>query len=252
MDGGAAGADLGVEMAATVVATSSVDELLVGIAELAVGAVPAAVSASVALTAPAWSGHPIAVDARTARLEALQRRTAVGPGPDAVRARHAVESPDLRAERRWRRFARAATGAGVLAVRAVPMLVRGGAPIGVLTVYGDAAGVFRLPDRSDADLIAGLATVAVTGATRSYDDTALSARLRHALASRSAIDQAIGIVMAEGACTAEQALTQLRAVARERSTTLPQVAADVVARTEEGPPQRDSQPPSTASTCPCT
>jgi hypothetical protein len=132
------------------------------------------------------------------------------------------------------------------------MLVCGGAPIGVLTVYGDAAGGFGLPGRSDADLIAGLATVAVTGATRSYDDTALSARLRHALASRSAIDQAIGIVMAERVCTAEQALTQLRAVARERSTTLPRVAADVVARTEEVPPQRASQPPSTASTCPCT
>jgi GAF domain-containing protein len=240
------------DMAVTVVATSSVDELLVGIAELAVGAVPAAASASVALTAPAWSGHAIAIDARAARLETLQRRTAVGPGPDALRARHAVESPDLRAERRWRDFARAATGDGVLAVRAVPMLVRGGAPIGVLTVYGDAAGAFRLPDRSDADLIAGLATVAVTGATRSYDDTALSARLRHALASRSAIDQAIGIVMAERACTAEQAITQLRAMARERATTLLQVATDVVAGAEEGPPQRDSQPPSTASTCPCT
>ena len=66
-------ADIGVELAALVVATSSLDELLVGMAGLTARAVPAAVSASVALTAPAWSGHAIAVDERAARLEARQR-----------------------------------------------------------------------------------------------------------------------------------------------------------------------------------
>jgi len=225
------GVDIGGELAGLVVATSSLDELLVGIAELTAEVVAAAVSASVALTAPAWSGHAIAVDERAARLEALQQRDGAGPGADALRAARAVEAGDLPTERRWPAYARAAVGAGVLAVRAVPMRVRDGAPIGVLTVYG--ASPFGPADSSLADRIAGFATVAVTGTMRSYDDTTLSARLRQALVSRSAIDQAIGIVMAEQACSPEKAITVLRATAKNRGTTLQVVAADVVARTEE-------------------
>jgi GAF domain-containing protein len=227
-----AGVDVGGELAALVVATSSLDELLVGIAELAAGAVAAAVSASVALTAPAWSGHAIAVDERAARLEAVQRRHGAGPGTDALRAGNAIEAGDLRTERRWPAFARAAVGAGVHAVRAVPMRVRDGAPIGVLTVYGTAPAAFDPPGRGLADRIAGFATVAVTGTMRSYDDTALSARLRQALVSRSAIDQAIGIVMAEQNCSPEKALAFLRVTAHSRDTTLQLIAADLVALTE--------------------
>jgi GAF domain-containing protein len=225
--------DVGIELAALVVATPSLDELLVGIAELTAAAVAAAASASVALTAPAWSGHAIAVDERAARLEALQRREGVGPGPDALRAAHAIEASDLRTERRWPAFARAAADAGVLTIRSAPMFVRDGAPIGVLTVYGATPAAFDDSDRALADLVAGFATVAVTGTMRSYDDTALSARLRRALVSRSAIDQAIGIVMAEQVCSAEKALAVLRAAARDRGTTLHEIAADVVATTDE-------------------
>jgi GAF domain-containing protein len=213
-------------------ATSSLDELLVGIAELAAGAVPAAVSASVALTAPAWSGHAIAVDERAARLEALQRRDGAGPGPDALRAARVIEAGDLRNERRWPAFARAAAGAGVLALRTVPMLVRDGHPIGVLTVYGVTPAAFDTADRALANRIAGFATVAVAGTMRSYDDTVLSARLGQALASRSGIDQAIGIVMARHTYSSAEALAVLRATARSRGTTLPAVAADLVARTD--------------------
>jgi GAF domain-containing protein len=224
--------DVGVELAALVLATSSVDELLVGIAELTAGAVPAAVSASIALTAPAWSGHAVAVDERAARLEALQRRDGAGPGPDALRAERVIEAGDLRTERRWPAFARAAAAAGVLALRAVPMFVRGGPPIGVLTVHGAVPAAFDTAGRRLADRLAGFATIAVAGTMRSYDDTVLSARLRQALASRSGIDQAIGIVMARHTYSPDQALAVLRATARTRGTTLPAVAADLVAHTD--------------------
>jgi GAF domain-containing protein len=224
--------DVGLELAALVLATSSVDELLVGIADLTAGTVPAAVSASIALTAPAWSGHAIAVDERAARLEALQRRDGAGPGPDALRAVRVIEAGDLRTERRWPAYARAAAGAGVLALRTVPMFVRGGPPIGVLTVYGAVPAAFDTADRRLADRIAGFATIAVAGTMRSYDDTVLSARLRQALASRSGIDQAIGIVMARHTYSPDQALAVLRATARTRGTTLPAVAADLVAHTD--------------------
>lgn len=225
--------DVGVELAALVVETSSLDEFLVGIVEFTAAVVQVAVSASLALTAPAWSGHAIATDERAARLEALQRGNGVGPGPDALRDAQPVEAGDLRADRRWPAFARTAVGSDIRAVRSVPMLVGDGPPIGVLTVYAGTAAAFDGPDRRRVDRIAGFVTVAVTGTMRSYDDTELSARMRQALVSRSAIDQAIGIVMVRRTCTARKALTLLRAVARGRDATLHEVAADVVARVEE-------------------
>jgi GAF domain-containing protein len=234
MSPGMAEADVAAELAALVVSTSSVDELLVGVAEFTARTVPAAASASVALTAPAGSGHAIAVDERAARLEARQRRDRLGPGPDALRDARAVESTDLRNERRWPPFARAAAGSGVLAIRSVPMLVRGGDPVGVLTVYGDTVAAFGELARRHTGLIAGLATMIITGTMRSYDDTALSARLRQALVSRSTIDQAIGIVMAEQVSSAETAVAILRAWARDRGTTLWEVAADIVAARRAG------------------
>jgi hypothetical protein len=196
--------------------------------------VPAAASASVALTGPAWSGHAIAVDERAARLEARQRRDGLGPSPDALRDARAVEATDLRRERRWPPFARAAVSSGVLAVRSVPMLVRGGDPVGVLTVYGDTVAAFGEQARRHTDLIAGLASMIITGTMRSYDDTALSAGLRQALVSRSTLDQAIGIVMVEQMSSAETAVAVLRARARESGTTLYEVAADVVAARRAG------------------
>jgi GAF domain-containing protein len=228
-----AGPEIGAELATLVAATPSLDELLARIVELTAGAVPAAVSAGVVLTAPAWSAHAIVVDERAARLEALQRQVGAGPGPDALRAARAMEAADLRTEPRWPVFSRAAADAGVLAVRAVPMLVRDDPPIGVLTVYAAAPAAFGPADRELVDRITGFATVAVAGTMRSYDDTTLSARLRHALASRRAIDQAIGIVMAKQGCSPEGALASLRATASHRGTTLQLAATDLVTRTEE-------------------
>jgi len=230
--GGRVALGVGAELAGLVAAASSPDQLLVGIVELAAREVPGAVSASVALTASALGAEASAADERAARLEARQLRDGAGPGLDALKSAHTVEADDLRSERRWPAFARAATAEGVLAVRAVPMRVRGGAPLGVLTVHGGTPGAFGVPARWLTDRIAGYATVAVAGTMRTYDETTLSAGLRQALSSRSAIDQAVGIVMAERGSSPEEALAVLHAAARERGTTLNAVAARLVADVE--------------------
>ncbi|MFC5233704.1 GAF and ANTAR domain-containing protein [Pseudonocardia zijingensis] len=227
------GEHVGVMLAAMIVETSSLDELLVGIAELAAGAVKGAVSASMALTAPGWSRRVIASEERAIRLETLQRRHGQGPGPDALRTARPVDVPDVRIDLRWPVFAGAAAEAGLLAVRSVPMIVADGAPVGVLTVYGAGARSFDGGAGSFVDRIAGYATLAVVGTMRDYDHTGLLARLRRALASQAIVDQAVGVVMAQRSCSAEAALDVLRTRAIERATSVQAVAEDVVARAEE-------------------
>jgi ANTAR domain len=65
----------------------------------------------------------------------------------------------------------------------------------------------------------------------------LTTQLRAALASRSVIDQAIGIIMAEQRCTAQQAFEILRIASQNRNAKLRHVAADVITNLTGRPPQ---------------
>jgi AmiR/NasT family two-component response regulator len=72
---------------------------------------------------------------------------------------------------------------------------------------------------------------------RTADQAELNADLRAALASRAVIDQAIGVVMAENRCTAQEAMTILRSAARHRKTKLRLLASSVVESVTGSPPQ---------------
>lgn len=58
----------------------------------------------------------------------------------------------------------------------------------------------------------------------------LTDQLRESLASRSVIDQALGVIMGEERCTAYEAFNILRAVSQNRNIKIRQVAEDVITR----------------------
>jgi AmiR/NasT family two-component response regulator len=84
---------------------------------------------------------------------------------------------------------------------------------------------------------ASQASVAVGIAARLAAQSALNAQLRAALASRSVIDQAIGIIMAEQRCTADDAFAILRTASQHRNIKLRQVARQIVTGITGDPPQ---------------
>jgi len=79
-----------------------------------------------------------------------------------------------------------------------------------------------------AQLLAAQVAIAITAALRNYDQVTLTDHLRVALASRSVIDQAIGIVMAQRRCTAPDAFATLRTISQRRGIKLRVVAGDLV------------------------
>jgi hypothetical protein len=99
-------------------------------------------------------------------------------------------------------------------------------------------GAFNLyaaePDGYDPDTLnrlrvfAGTAGGAVGIAVKQADQVRLSNDLRTALASRTVIDQALGIVMAQQRCTADQAFDILRRASQNRNVKLRAIAAGVV------------------------
>jgi hypothetical protein len=165
-------------------------------------------------------------DERVRRLERLQVQTGEGPCAECVRLGRAVVEPDLVAARvRWPQFAVTATESGFLSVRALPMRYFG-RTLGALNLFD--ADRTRCADgelqtiQAFADL-AMLAIVQHTGA-----DDAAAIHVTRALAGRTAIERARGMIAEDGAMTVEQALDQLRAYAARTGQGVTRVAEALV------------------------
>jgi hypothetical protein len=120
-------------------------------------------------------------------------------------------------------------------------LIVDGKPVGVLNLYASTPRAFSAVDRQLAGLLAGQAAIAITAALRHYDEVTLADHLRLALSSRSVIDQAIGIVMAQRRCSPEEAFATLRTISQRRNIKLRHIAAELVDATQR--PSQDNPPP---------
>jgi AmiR/NasT family two-component response regulator len=64
----------------------------------------------------------------------------------------------------------------------------------------------------------------------------MSAHLQAALASRAVIGQAVGIIMGQNRCTADEAFEVLRAISQNRNVKLRDIAADMITAVSGQPP----------------
>ncbi|HEY2205495.1 MAG TPA: GAF and ANTAR domain-containing protein, partial [Pseudonocardia sp.] len=169
------------------------------------------------------------------QLDEQQYEHGLGPCSEALLTGEVIDAPDLSLETRWNSYPVIAMGHGILAVHSVPLLVKD-KPVGVLNLYADHRHAFGTRERQLAQLLAGQATIAVVAALRRYDEISLTDHLRTALASRSVIDQAIGIVMGQRRCSATEAFAMLPTISQRRHLKLRVVAADLVATTVRSTP----------------
>ncbi len=147
-------------------------------------------------------------DDRVRRLERLQVQTAEGPCVECVQLGQPVVVKDLVAVyERWPRFAEAATESGFLAVRALPLRFYG-RTVGALNLFS-YDGADCAPDRlPTAQAFADLAMVAIVQHSRAHESAAV--HITRALAARSAIEQAKGMLVEDGHLTVEEGLEALR------------------------------------------
>lgn len=223
------GDEAAAELAALLLSCESFDELLRGVAGLAVRVVDGAASGSITLVERERVITVAAVDAVALQLDQHQYEQGAGPCLEALHTCSPVHVPDMHEERRWEDFRTVALDHGVRGVLSLPLTVRDSA-VGVLNLFTRTG--FDERDLRLARVLAAHAAVAVTAALRTYDQVTLTEHLRTALSSRSVIDQAIGVVMAREGCTADEAFGLLRKVSQQRNIKLRQVAADLVAAIE--------------------
>jgi GAF domain-containing protein len=144
-----------------------------------------------------------------ADVDEIQYRAGDGPALTAIRTREMTAVGDLTTEARWPQWREAAVGAHIAAVLSVPLDIDDQV-IGALNLYAGEPNVIT-PDVQLAAMLvaehAGLLLAAVLDRGRL---AGVAADLSDALASGDTVNRAIGIVMAQRGCRAEDALEVLR------------------------------------------
>jgi GAF domain-containing protein len=228
------------ELAGLLLSTDSFEKLLQGVAELSVRVIAPVATCGITLAQDERVYTVASADALARQLDEQQYKHETGPCLQALYSGEVVEAVDLAAEDRWETYPAIAMAQGILAVLSTPLIVQG-KPVGVLNLYARTQRAFSAVDRQLAELLAGQAAIAVTAALRRYDEVTLSDHLRIALSSRSLIDQAIGIVMAQRRCGPEEAFGTLRTISQRRNIKLRTIAAELVdavqCRPEDNAPQ---------------
>ena len=144
------------------------------------------------------------------RLERLQIETAEGPCVQSVRLGRAVVEADLlTAEDRWLRFAPAATAAGFQAVRALPLRFRS-RTLGALNLFDDNGDQCSPELLRAAQALADLAVLAIVQHAHAHAHQDATAPITRALAGRTLIEQAKGMLAEDGHLTMQQAHDRLR------------------------------------------
>ena len=119
----------------------------------------------------------------------------------------------------------------------LPLLVDGRS-LGAINLYSDTRpDAFGEPGiRQRAADFADRASVALTVTIRRHEQDRTARQLEEAMASRTLINQAIGVIMAEQHCDAHVAFDLLRRQSQARNRKLREVAEDLITRVSGAPP----------------
>jgi GAF domain-containing protein len=189
---------------------------------------------AVTLLRPKRSTTVAASSPRAGALDEIQYHYGDGPCLTAAREHRVVHVADTRTDRRWPEYGKAAAQAGVLSALGVPLDL-GGEAVAGLNLYADRpeafdAAILEVVQRQVASVSSALRL-----AVRMQTHRETESDLKAAMASRTTIDLAVGIVMGQNRCTQEQAVEILRAASSHRNVKLRDLAAELVATVGKGP-----------------
>jgi GAF domain-containing protein len=185
-------------------------------------------------------GQPLTVsssDDRAALLDETQYEGGEGPCLQSLHTSETVSVPDLTEEDRWPIYTKAAMQQGLRCSLSLPLASQE-QTLGAMNFYGfERPGMFSGAERQRYEVFAGQAAGALQIAALRHRDVELVNQLETALSSRSVIDQAIGVLMAQQRCTAEEAFDLLRAHSQNSQRKIREIAADLITRISGQPPK---------------
>jgi GAF domain-containing protein len=223
------------ELQGALLGTESVEQFLHEMALLAAGLVSGGLSCGMTMQP---NGRPVTVacsDPVAAQVDEVQYELDDGPCLHAMRDGHMVRIADTSDKARWPEFETRAGIHGIRSCLALP-LNADGRPVGALNLYAPTASAFGAAEVRRAENFAEYASGALTLARRMASHAALIEQLRSSLASRTVIDQALGIIMAREHCTQARAFAILRSASQNSNSKLRDIATAIVTSVTGEPP----------------
>jgi GAF domain-containing protein len=191
-------------------------------------------------------GNPLTVassDALARNLDEVQYDHRTGPCLTALHTGQTVIITDLATDDRWGDYGIDALAHGL--VSSLSLALDGGPDArGALNLYAGQPNVFTAELQHQAETLAAEACRALRLAARLTNQVQLTHNLETAMASRSVIDQALGIIMGQNRCTTADAFDILRRASNHRNIKLRDVAHQIVTRISGQPPNppRETNP----------
>ncbi len=155
--------------------------------------------------------------------------TEAGPCVEALRTGADTGIIDLATEERWPAWGAVAMMLGFRAAAGLPAEVTPGQRLALNVYTPDRDGLAGAPLQR-ARLFNQEVARTLPTALRITEQAQLAEHLQEALASRSTIDQALGVLMAQNRCTRDVAFGILRRASQHRNLKLREVAATVIER----------------------
>jgi GAF domain-containing protein len=202
-------------------------EILGDITRIARRAVPGAEATSITLVRDD-RGFTAAHDGQLALdADELQYQRGYGPCLDAGRTGLSMFVRDMRTESRWPDYAAAVVPKGVVSSLSVPLPFQG-ATIGALNTYATKVDAFDADSLRHGEEVASCIAVAVANAESYAASAELAHQMQEAMASRSVIDMAKGMLIAQNRCTPDEAFTILSRASQRSNRKLRDIAAAMV------------------------
>lgn len=185
--------------------------------------------ADCSLTVGRESGFTVGAASSPGALRCDQAEYAASSGPclDAIRSGSTVAVFDIATDPRWPGWSAAALAEGYGSAFAVPHRAGPDAAVS-LNLYAAGSHVFTDEHVRQAESYVAELAGAVGICLRLNDQSEVHEDLKRAMASRSIIDQAVGVIMAQNVCSPAEAMAILRSASNHRNVKLRDVAGSIV------------------------
>lgn len=158
-----------------------------------------------------------------------------GPCLQALRSGKEITVGDMLDETRWGDYPAYAASCGVRSSLSLPIAAHTDTA-GALNLYAGPPAAFADTDLAALRALAAQATEGIALSQRINDALEFADQMQTAMRSRSVIDQALGIIMGQRRCTADEAFGILRSASQHRNIKLREVCAQLVTSVTGRPP----------------
>ncbi len=210
------------------ISDGTLGDTLLRVSQLACEVAPADM-AGITLLVEGKPNTGVFTDPEAPDIDRAQYDSGQGPCLDAFRNQQVYRIDSTSEDPRWPDFARMAADHGIASTLSMPVIARQEG-IGALNLYSRTPAAFDNEAIARVGVFARQAAIVLSNAQVYWDARQLSENLQQAIRTRATIDQAVGVLLASGGRSPEEAFQILVRASQRENRKLRDIAEEIVNR----------------------